>query len=98
MNGIQKMFLMVLGLGLLATSIPIAHADQYTDRLRTDPTAIQRPRAPQTMMNEPQYTGSLKKTPVMEQGVNKCSYDTYYWNTIYACDPDHQGNEKLSGP
>jgi hypothetical protein len=95
---IQKMSLIVLGLGMLVTSISMAHADQYTDRLRTDPTAIQRPRAPQSIMTEPQYTGSLKKTPIIEQGFNKCSYESYYWNTIYACDPAHQGNEKLSGP
>ena len=95
---IRKMSLIVLGLGMLTASISMAHADQYTDRLRTDPTAIQRPRATQPVMTEPQYTGSLKKTPIMDQGFNKCSYDMFYWNTIYACDSSHQGNEKLSGP
>jgi hypothetical protein len=95
---IRKISLIALGVGILAASITTAHADQYTDRLKTDPTAIKRPLATQPMMTEPQYTGSLKRTPIMEQGFNKCSYDAFYWNTIYACDPAHQGNEKLSGP
>ena len=42
------------------------------------------------MIEEPEFTGSIRP-PMTQEGVSTCSYDTFYWNTIYACDPEHQG-------
>jgi len=62
-----------------------ARADAFSDHLKTDPSAIDRPM--QNRMAEPEYTGSLKANPMQPQLTKKCSYDSYYWGTIYACDP-----------
>jgi hypothetical protein len=85
---------------LIATAIlgfmAVGHADPFSDRLKTDPTAIARPNST-IMPMESEITRSLRApgepdpyaTPI-------CSYDVYYWNTIYACDPDHQGRPNYS--
>ena len=78
-------------LGLLA----VGHADPFGDRLKNDPTAIARPKNTVIPM-ESEVTRSLRvpgepdiyATPI-------CSYDVYYWNTIYACDPAHQGRPEF---
>ena len=70
--------------------IQMAHADAFSDRLRTDPTAVPRQGTYQRNFMEPEITRSLSAAPG-ESNTPMCSYDTYYWNTIYACDPAHQG-------
>jgi hypothetical protein len=64
-----------------------AYADAFSDHLRTAPSAIDRPM--QNRMAEPEYTGSFRTNPMQPQLTKRCSYDTYYWGTIYACDPTH---------
>jgi hypothetical protein len=68
-----------------------AHADFFSERLKHDPTAIQRPKPAQPYGEEPMYTGTMRKKNVENPATDLCSYDTFYWNTIYACDPEHQG-------
>lgn len=73
----------------------VGHADPFGDRLKTDPSAIARPNST-LMPMESEITRSLRvpgepdpyATPI-------CSYDVYYWNTIYACDPAHQGRPEF---
>jgi hypothetical protein len=85
--------------GMIATAFvgltSMAHADIFSERLKNDPTAIHRPK-PQTYGEEPMFTGSMKKKSVEQPSTDLCSYDTFYWNTIYACDPEHQGNTDFS--
>lgn len=68
----------------------IAHADEFSERLKTDPTAVPRAGTYQRPVMDPEVTRSLSSTPG-ESTTPMCSYDVYYWNTIYACDPEHQG-------
>jgi hypothetical protein len=70
--------------------VQMAHADAFSDRLRNDPTAVPRQRTVQQPMTEPEITRSLRQG-TGESNTPMCSYDMYYWNTIYACDPAHQG-------
>jgi len=66
-----------------------AYADAFSDRLRTDPTAIQRPPVSREMLAEPLYTESLRAPSGTVALPQTCSYDTFYWNTIYACSPEY---------
>lgn len=78
---------MVASLGFLTSG----HADSFSDHLRNDPTAIQRPLSTVEPM-ESEVTRSLREPgEVNVYATPICSYDSYYWNTIYACDPAHQG-------
>jgi hypothetical protein len=73
----------------LAGLTSFAYADAFSDRLRTDPTAIPRPPVSRQMLSEPVYTESLRApagTVVLPQTF---SYDSFYWNTIYACSPEY---------
>ena len=79
--------IVIASLGFLTTS----HADEFIDHLRNDPTAIQRPKSTIGPM-ESEVTRSLRGGGQVDiYATPTCSYDTYYWNTIYACDPAHQG-------
>ena len=77
-----------LALATLIGGISIAQADMYTDRMKADQSA--KSKSQQQMIEEPEFTGSIRP-PMTQEGVPTCSYDTFYWNTIYACDPEHQG-------
>jgi len=77
-----------LALATLIGGISIAQADMYTDRMKADQSA--KSKSQQQMIEEPECTGSIRP-PMTQEGVPTCSYDTFYWNTIYACDPEHQG-------
>ena len=77
-----------LALATLIGGISIAQADMYTDRMKADQSATSK--SQQQMIEEPEFTGSIRP-PMTQEGVPTCSYDTFYWNTIYACDPEHQG-------
>jgi hypothetical protein len=68
----------------------IAHADAYTDRMKAEQLERSRVQNQQRLIDEPEFTGSIKQ-PMTQGGVPTCSDDTFYWNTIYACDPAHQG-------
>ncbi len=81
-----------LGALILITTLGFsvhANADPYSERLQSDPTAINRPGTSKMMPREPEFTGSLRTPSLEHQLTQKCSYDTYYWETIYACDPAH---------
>ncbi len=77
-----------LALATLIGGISIAQADMYTDRMKADQSA--KSKSQTQMIEEPEFTGSIRP-PMTQEGVPTCSYDTFYWNTIYACDPEHQG-------
>ena len=77
-----------LALATLIGGISIAQADMYTDRMKADQSA--KSKSQPQMIEEPEFTGSIRP-PMTQEGVPTCSYDTFYWNTIYACDPEHQG-------
>ncbi len=77
-----------LALATLIGGISIAQADMYTDRMKADQSA--KSKSQQQMIEEPEFTGSIRP-PMTQEGVPTCSYDTFYWNTIYACDPEHRG-------
>ena len=77
-----------LALATLIGGISIAQADMYTDRMKADQSA--KSKSQHQMIEEPEFTGSIRP-PMTQEGVPTCSYDTFYWNTIYACDPEHQG-------
>ena len=77
-----------LAMATLIGGISIAQADMYTDRMKADQSA--KSKSQQQMIEEPEFTGSIRP-PMTQEGVPTCSYDTFYWNTIYACDPEHQG-------
>lgn len=70
--------------------VQMAHADEFSDRLRNDPTAVPRRGILQQPMTDPEITRSLRQG-TDESNTPMCSYDLHYWNTIYACDPAHQG-------
>lgn len=70
--------------------VSIAHADMYSDRLKAEQSAKSKTQTQRQMIEEPEFTGSIKP-PMTQEGVPTCSYDVFYWNTIYACDPEHQG-------
>lgn len=88
---ISTTLVVAASLGFMA----VGHADPLGDRLKTDPSAIARPNST-LMPMESEITRSLRvpgesdpyATPI-------CSYDVYYWNTIYACDPAHQGRPEF---
>lgn len=77
-----------LALATLIGGISIAQADMYTDRMKADQSA--KSKSQTQIIEEPEFTGSIRP-PMTQEGVPTCSYDTFYWNTIYACDPEHQG-------
>ena len=77
-----------LALATLIGGISIAQADMYTDRMKADQSA--KSKSQTQIIEEPEFTGSIRP-PMTQEGVSTCSYDTFYWNTIYACDPEHQG-------
>ena len=77
-----------LALATLIGGISIAQADMYTDRMKADQSA--KSKSQQQMIEEPEFTGPIRP-PMTQEGVPTCSYDTFYWNTIYSCDPEHQG-------
>lgn len=79
-----------LALAALIGATSLAQADTYTDRLKAEQSAKTKTKQQQRLIEEPEYTGSIKP-PMTQDGVPTCSYDTFYWNTIYACDPEHQG-------
>ena len=72
-----------------------AQSDPFLERLRTDPSAIPRPHA-SGMPPETEVTRSLRSQDRPYQ-TPYCSYDAYYWNTIYACDPARQGLPQYEG-
>ena len=77
-----------MALATLIGGISIAQADMYTDRMKADQSA--KSKSQTQIIEEPEFTGSIRP-PMTQEGVPTCSYDTFYWNTIYACDPEHQG-------
>ena len=77
-----------LALATLIGGSSIAQADMYNDRMKADQSA--KSKSQTQMIEEPEFTGSIRP-PMTQEGVPTCSYDTFYWNTIYACDPEHQG-------
>lgn len=82
-------------ISVLAGSAAWAQSDPFFERLRTDPTAIPRPHS-SVMPPESEVTRSLRVQDYPSQ-TPYCSYDSYYWNTIYACDPAHQGLPQFEG-
>ena len=79
----------IASLGFLTSG----YASEFSEHLRNDPTAIPRPKSTIGPMDS-EVTRSLR-TPgeVDVYATPICSYDTFYWNTIYACDPAHQGRQ-----
>ena len=93
-----------------------AVADPLMDHLRNDPSVINRSTTNNPnmkMLRDPEFTGSLRVEGADRPLTTICSYDSFYWNTIYACNPDynpadpvfiekerdhHGGNNSLSTP
>jgi hypothetical protein len=68
-----------------------ANADPLLDHLRSDPSVIKRSTTHNPNMkflNEPEYTGSLRVEGAEHSLTPICSYESFYWNTIYACNPE----------
>jgi len=69
-----------------------ASADMLSDRLKNDPSAINRSTTNNPnvkLLRDPEYTGSLRVEGATHALTAVCSYDTFYWNTIYACNPEN---------
>jgi hypothetical protein len=72
--------------------ISYASADPLLDHLRKDPTIIKRSTTNNPNMklsNELEFTGSLRVEGAEHPLTSICSYDSFYWNTIYACNPEY---------
>jgi hypothetical protein len=82
--------LSTIALAAMMGGISLAHADMYSDRLKAEQSAKSKAQTQQRLIDEPEFTGSIRP-PMTPEGMPTCSYDTFYWNTIYACDPAHQG-------
>ena len=83
----RALLIVTASLGFMA----IGHAEPFSDRLKTDPTAIARPKST-VMPVVSEITRSLRTPEELNiYATPICSYDVFYWNTIYACDPAHQG-------
>ena len=69
-----------------------ASADMLSDHLKNDPSAINRSTTNNPnvkLLRDPEYTGSLRVEGATRALTAVCSYDTFYWNTIYACNPEN---------
>ena len=97
MTSFKKTTILALSAGILAASVSMAYADQYSEKIKTDPTAVLRSSIPAVATTDPQYTGSLKMGQPAPKATTKCSYEKFYWNTVFACDPEHTGNLSNEG-
>lgn len=88
MSYIKGFKISTIALAAMMGGISLAHADMYSDRLKAEQSA--KSKTQQRVIEEPEFTGSIRP-PLTPEGKPTCSYDTFYWNTIYACDPAHQG-------
>jgi hypothetical protein len=69
-----------------------ASADTLSDHLKKDPSAINRSTTNNPylkLLRDPEYTGSLRIEGAAHALTAVCSYDPFYWNSIYACNPDN---------
>jgi len=80
----------ILAFVILTGFTSYASADPLSDRLRNDPSLIDRSTTNNPNFlhaGEPEFTGSLKNPGEQQMLTSKCSYDSFYWETIYACNP-----------
>lgn len=78
--------------------ITYANADPLLDHLRNDPSVVKRSTTNNPnmkMLKEPEYTGSLRGEGPTRPLTSICSYDTFYWNTIYACNPEYNPDDPV---
>ena len=75
-----------------------ARADVLLDHLRNDPSVINRSQTNNPnmrLLRDPEYTGSLRVEGAEHPLTTICSYESFYWNTIYACNPEFNPDDPV---
>jgi hypothetical protein len=92
MSRVTQLKSVAIAAATIISLVSYAHADPLMDRLRNDPSIIKRSTTNNPnmkLLNEPEFTGSLRVEGAEHSLTSICSYDTFYWNTVYACNPEY---------